>query len=57
MPTIEKRLAEELVDYRQQQATGTGFVPIAVHIDALQGWLDREMEMRAAIGALVGEGS
>ena len=49
MARIEKEIADALIDYREQQALGTEYVPIAAVIGALQRHLDREMTLRATI--------
>ena len=53
MPLHEKQLAEDLVDLRQMEATGTGYCPIADLIAAKQLHLDREMLLRETVGGLI----
>lgn len=51
MPLIEKELADDLVDLREQEHLGTLYAPIADIIAAKQHHLDREQWWRAQIGA------
>jgi hypothetical protein len=51
MSLYEKHLADAIVDLRQQQATGTGYVPIGQHIDALVNALHHEQQWRALMHA------
>jgi hypothetical protein len=43
---IEKELAAIIVDLRQQESTGTGYVPIADAIAARVQHLEREQQWR-----------
>jgi hypothetical protein len=51
MSLYEKHLAEAIVDARSQEATGTGYIPIGEHIDALVAALRHEQEWRAIMHA------
>ena len=52
MALIERDLAADLVDLRQQEHLGTGFVPIADLIAAKQAHLDREQWWRGQMGRM-----
>lgn len=52
MALIEQRLAEHLIDLRQQQALGTEYVLIGEAIDAAQLHLEREQWWRAQMGRM-----
>lgn len=57
MSLIEKRLADEIVELRQQEATGTGYVPIADAIAARVEHLEREQQWRQVLHEMTGEES
>jgi hypothetical protein len=52
MALIEKALADDLVDLREQEHLGTGFTPIADAIAAKQHHLEREQWWRAQMGRM-----
>jgi hypothetical protein len=52
MALIEKALADDLVDLRQQQALGTEYVPIGDLIAAKQAHLEREQWWRGQMGRM-----
>jgi WhiB family transcriptional regulator, redox-sensing transcriptional regulator len=56
MALIEKALADDLVDLRQQQALGTEYVPIGDLIAAKQAHLEREQWWRAQMGRMAENG-
>jgi hypothetical protein len=49
MALIEKAIADELVDLRLQESTGTGYIPISDAIAALQRHLECEQQWRALL--------
>lgn len=57
MSLIEKRLADEIVELRQQEATGTGYVPIADAIAARVEHLEREQQWRQVLHEMTGDES
>ena len=52
MALIEKALADDLVDLREQQHLGTAYTPIGDVIAAKQLHLDREQWWRAQMGRM-----
>lgn len=52
MALIEKALADDLVDLREQEHLGHDYAPIADLIAAKQAHLDREQWWRAQMGKM-----
>jgi len=53
MSTQEKELADIIIDYENQKASGVSDIDIAVHLEMAHAWLKREQGLREHVHSYV----